>query len=64
MIKQNQRIRMTITGYLTQVESDVNMYCYTDFIVETRLLEEMYINKYARRDYPFATNPFKARVMQ
>ena len=62
MIKQNQRIRMTITGYLTQVESDVNMYCYTDFIVETRLLEEMYINKYGEKNYGCTLHAFKVVV--
>ena len=51
MINLNQKAEMTITGYLPQIDDYVSMYCYTDFIVETRLLKEMYINKYAKKDY-------------
>lgn len=50
---------MTITGYLPQIEDYVSMCCYTDFIVETRLLKEMYINKYAKKDYVCTLHTFE-----
>lgn len=51
MINLNQKAEITITGYLSQVEDYVSMWCYTDFIVETIPLKKVYINKYAKKDY-------------
>ena len=59
MINLNQKAEMTITGYLPQINDYVSMCCYTDFIVETRLLKEMYINKYAKKDYVCTLHTFE-----
>ena len=49
MIKQNQRIRMTITKYRTQFRFCFTKYHNANLYIATACLEEMYIDSYNRR---------------
>ena len=63
MINPNEKLEITITGYLPQVDGDANRYCDTDFFVISASLKKIYLNKYARKDYKAALHLFKAEVI-
>ena len=64
MINTTEEIEITAMYYAPQFGCKTYRYCNIYFSITTVSLETMYINKYARRDYPFATNPFKARCFK
>ena len=64
MINPTEEIKITEMYYAPQFNCKPYGYCNIYFRVTPVSLETMYIIKYVGRDYQFATNPFKARVMQ
>ena len=64
MINLNQKAEMTITGYLPQFNCKTSKYYNTKFYSTTVNLKDMYINKYARKEYNSVLNLFKARYFK
>ena len=64
MINTTEEIEITAMDYAPQFICKPYRYCNIYFSVIPVSLETMYTIKYIGRDYQFATNPFKARVMQ
>lgn len=59
MINKHQRIRMTATEYVPQFHCGASRYYRADFYVSTVLVEKMFLNKYAVKDYQGMVNAFK-----
>ena len=63
MIYPNKRIEITVTEYITQIDSKPHKYYNADFFVTVISLKRMYENQYARKGYQSALNSFKARKL-
>ena len=62
MINPNEKLKITITGYLPQVVLGDSKYYNADFFVISASFKKIYLNKYARKDYKAALHLFKAEV--
>ena len=62
MINKNQKIRMTATEYVPQFHGGASRYYRADFCVSTVLVEKMFLNKYAVKDYQGVVNAFKVAL--
>lgn len=64
MINTTEEIEITTIDYAPQFNCKPYRYCNIYFRVTPVSLETMYLITYVGRDYQFAMNSFKARVMQ
>lgn len=61
MINKHQRIKMTATEYVPQFHGRASRYYRADFYVSTVLVEKMFLNKYAVKDYQGVVNAFEVK---
>ena len=61
MINPTEEIEMTASLYTPQFDFKAYRYHNYDFYTTTVHLKDMYLIKYARKEYNFTLNPFKAR---
>ena len=64
MINPNEKLKITTTGYITQIDGKPHKYYNADFFVTVRRLKRMYENEYVGKGYHSAILPFKARTLQ
>ena len=64
MINLNEIIEMTATLYKSQFNWKTCGYYNSKFYSTTVHLKDMYLIKYARKDYNSVLNPFKARCFK
>lgn len=62
MINTNQKIRMTAIEYVPQFHCGASRYYRADFYVSTVLVEKMFLNKYAVKDYQGMVNALKVQL--
>lgn len=62
MINKNQKIIMTATEYVPQFHCRASRHYRADFYVSTVLVEKMFLNKYAVKDYQGIVNVFKVEL--
>ncbi len=63
MINLNQKLEITTTGYLPQLNGNISKYDNANFFIISASLKKIYLNKYARKDYKSALHLFKAEVI-
>ena len=61
MINLTKEIELTATLYKPQFNCKPYRYYNYNFFSTTVHLKDMYLNKYARKEYDSTLNPFKAR---
>ncbi len=64
MINLNEIIEITATLYKPQFDCKTYRYHNSKFYSTTVHLKDMYLIKYARKDYNSVLNPFKARCFK
>lgn len=64
MINLNEIIEITATLYKPQFNCKTYRYYNSKFYSTTVNLKDMYLIKYARKDYNSVLNPFKARCFK
>ena len=64
MINPTEEIEITATLYKPQFNCKTYKYYNSKFYSTTVHLKDMYLIKYARKDYNSVLNPFKARCFK
>lgn len=60
MINLNKKLEIAVTKYITQIDGKPHKYYNSDFFVTVIRLKRMYENEYARKDFHYAMQTFKA----